>query len=279
LEGEIMLIRAVSAILALSALASSPVDDDANRWPKTLAGWTAYVAATERRIGRELSATAPRFLAQDFTATSDAERRTVLGGGIVVLPVQTLDDRAREIEVPYAMVHHWRGAIFLPGQRVSTLVTALQNGPPPTPKEDVLKAAVLGRGPDRMRVYLQVQRTRFITVVYNTEHDVTFRRFGPSRASSASVATRIAEVADIGTPREHELAPGQDRGFLWRLNSYWRYEDVPGGVIAECESISLSRPIPSLVYYAVKPLVDSTARESMERTLTAVRSAGRPPSP
>jgi len=34
---------------------------------------------------------------------------------------------------------------------------------------------------------------------------------------------------------------GDDRGFLWRLNAYWRYEQVAGGVIAECESITLSR--------------------------------------
>lgn len=77
----------------------------------------------------------------------------------------------------------------------------------------------------------------------------------------------------VGTPQERELAPGQARGFLWRWNSCWRYEDVPGGVIAECESLSLSRTIPSLLYYAVKPLVDSTARESMERTLSALRGA------
>ena len=269
-----MLVRALSVVLALSAVAGPPSADDGNRWPKTLAGWTTYVAATERRIAGELSATVPRFLAQDFTATADADRRAVLGGAIVIAPMQTLDDRAREIDVPYAMVHHWRGAVFLPRQRVSSLISAFQSGPPPTQKEDVLKAAVLGRSPDRMRVYLQVQRTRFITVVYNTEHDVAFRHFGPARASSASVATKIVEVANAGTPQERELAPGEDRGFLWRWNSYWRYEDVPGGVIAECESISLSRPIPSLLYYAVKPLVDSTARESMERTLVALRSAG-----
>ena len=268
-----MLVRAISALLAVSALAGQPAADDSNRWPKTLAAWNTYTSATEQRISRELSATAPQFLAEDFTPTADADRRALLSGSIVIAPVETLDDRGREIDVPYAMVHHWRGAVFLPHRRVATLVAALQSGPPPTQKEDVLKAAVLGRSPDHMRVYLQVQRTRFITVVYNTEHDVTFRHFGPSRASSASVATKIAEVEDVGTSRERELAPGEDRGFLWRWNSYWRYEDVPGGVIAECESVSLSRPIPSLLYYAVKPLVDSTARESMERTMMALRAA------
>jgi hypothetical protein len=35
-----------------------------------------------------------------------------------------------------------------------------------------------------------------------------------------STATKIAELADAGTPAEHELPPGEDRGFLWRLNAY-----------------------------------------------------------
>jgi hypothetical protein len=67
------------------------------------------------------------------------------------------------------------------------------------------------------------------------------------------------------------LPIGDDRGFLWRLNAYWRYEEVAGGVLAECESISLSRDVPSLVRYFVGPLVESAARDSMERTLTTLR--------
>ena len=69
---------------------------------------------------------------------------------------------------------------------------------------------------------------------------------------------------------EHPI--GNDRGFLWRLNSYWRYEEVDGGVIVECESVTLSRSIPSLVRWMVTPMVRSAARESMERTLTSMQT-------
>jgi hypothetical protein len=123
-----------------------------------------------------------------------------------------------------------------------------------------------------MRVFLRVQRTKFVTVVNNTEHTVTFRRHGPTRASSTSTATKIAEVESPNTPRERELKPGDDRGFLWRWNSYWRYEEVAGGVIAECESVSLSRDVPAVVSYVAGPLIRSTARESMERTLATMRT-------
>ena len=53
-----------------------------------------------------------------------------------------------------------------------------------TGQEDVLRAAVIDRGPDTMTVFLEVRRTKFVTVVYDTEHVVRFRWYGPSRATS-----------------------------------------------------------------------------------------------
>ena len=154
---------------------------------------------------------------------------------------------------------------------MAQIVTQLQTGTSPR-QEDVLQSRVLERGPDRMKVYLKLQRKKFVTVVYNTEHLVTFARHGGTRATSTSTATKIAEVADPDTPEERELPIGDDRGFLWRLNAYWRYEQTDGGVIAECESISLSRDVPAVVRYLVGPLVERTAKESMARTLLTLRT-------
>jgi hypothetical protein len=173
--------------------------------------------------------------------------------------------------VPLALVHHWRGAVLIPKMTVPRLVAQLQNGAPPTRQEDVLQSRVLERRPDWMRVSLKLQRKKIVTVVYNTEHVVTFVRDGGSRATSASTATKIAEVADANTPQEHELPAGDDRGFLWRLNAYWRYQQTGDGVIAECESITLSRDVPSVVKFFVMPLIEHAARESMTRTLVALR--------
>jgi hypothetical protein len=92
-----------------------------------------------------------------------------------------------------------------------------------------------------------------------------------TRAISRSTAARIVEIEDAGSANERALPTGDDHGYLWKLNAYWRYEQVPGGVIVECESISLSRTVPVVVRYLVGPLIESTARESMEHTLQAVR--------
>ncbi len=255
---------------AVLAVASGATLAAATLTPAALAGWGNYLKATEQRIGRELGGT-DRFLAQDFAADAAAKRRSVLGGTILMESVESTNPQGRPIDVPDAQVHHWRGAVFIPGARLTDVMAKLESGAPVARQEDVLQWKLLDRQPDRLKVFLRLQRTKFVTVVYNTEHEVAFRRHGPTHASSTSVATRIAEVESPNAPNERELRPGDDHGYLWRWNSYWRYEEVAGGVIAECESVSLSRRVPSVVSYVVGPLIRSTARESMERTLATMR--------
>jgi hypothetical protein len=60
---------------------------------------------------------------------------------------------------------------------------------------------------------------------------------------------------------------------MWRLNSYWRFEERDGGVYIECEAISLSRGVPMLLSGLMAPIVRQLPRESLEKTLTATRRA------
>ncbi len=122
--------------------------------------------------------------------------------------------------------------------------------------------------PDR-----DAKRKKIITVYYNTEHEVTFEKRGQGRVMSRAVATRIREIAKPGVPKEKELGYGEDRGFLWRLNAYWMYEQVDGGVILNCEVLSLSRSIPAGLDWLVGPFVESIPRESLKATLSAIRRA------
>jgi putative flippase GtrA len=168
----------------------------------------------------------------------------------------------RATGIPGGTVHEWRGSVFIAGITVAQLVEGLTNPGTPPPQEDVIESRVLARQGDSLKVYLKVVRSAIITVTYDTEHDVTFVRHGPLLATSQSVATRIVETA------------GEDHGFLWRLNSYWRYRQVEGGVQVDVVSLSLSRAVPSLVKPVVGPLVNRIARESMTRTLDAVRKFG-----
>jgi len=87
-----------------------------------------------------------------------------------------------------------------------------------------------------------------------------FERHSHALATSRSISTKVAE------------ASGADRGFLWRLNSYWRYTQVGTDVRIDLESISLSRDVPWFVRSMAEPLINRIARESVTRTLSSVRS-------
>ncbi len=64
---------------------------------------------------------------------------------------------------------------------------------------------------------------------------------------------------------------GRDGGFLWRINSYWRFDERDGGVYVQCESVSLSRGIPLGFGWLVGPFVTSIPRESLTFTLETTR--------
>jgi hypothetical protein len=172
---------------------------------------------------------------------------------------QVVEPEGEYVVVPGGTIYHWRGATIVRGTTVDRVITRLQYPGTPPPQEDVLESRVLGRRRDGLRVYLKLARTALITVTYHTEHDVTFARPSPFVATSRSVSTRIDEIG------------GSDRGFLWRLNSYWRYTQVGDDVRIELESISLSRNVPRLTRPVALPLANRIARESVARTLASVQ--------
>jgi putative flippase GtrA len=201
--------------------------------PETLQAWQAYVSRTEARLQRT------REMGMAFTSEVTAE------GASIAVPNGTISD--------------WRGAVFIRGLTLDRLLHGLQHPGTPPPQEDVVSSRVLSRGDHSLRVAIRLVRKTVVTVSYDTEHDMTFHRWSPTLATARSVATRIDEVG------------GGDHGFLWRLHSYWRYQERDGGVLVELESLTLSRDVPSLLRAIASPLVRHVARDSMTRTLDALR--------
>ncbi len=221
-----------------------------------------------RRLGRgTVSGTCRRepFFALDTRKVSGWRQRATAGAIPMV-----------EVEPPGvsdAKMHHWAGAVFVPRTTVDAVISRMQQGAGRESEHyaEVKASRLLERNGDKLRVFMKLERDATImTVTYNTEHAVEYQRHG-NRASSRSVSTKIAEVADAGTPGEREKRAGDDHGFLWRLNAYWRFEQVADGVLIECESVSLSRSVPFVVRPIVGPIANRIARESLERTLKSLR--------
>jgi hypothetical protein len=102
---------------------------------------------------------------------------------------------------------------------------------------------------------------------------VRYTSVDSDRATSTSYSTRIAEIENAGKPNEFEKPVGNDSGFLWRLNSYWRFHERDGGVYVQLEAISLTRDIPAGLGWLISPFVSSIPKESLAFTLTRTREA------
>jgi galactose mutarotase-like enzyme len=92
---------------------------------------------------------------------------------------------------------------------------------------------------------------------------------------SLSRSTQISEIAAAGTASERALSAGEEHGFLWRLNTYWSYEERDGGLYMQIESVSLTRSIPLGLGWAIGPFVEKVPRESLEFTLDSTCKALR----
>lgn len=249
--------------------------------PATAAAFEKYVRLTEQRMDAELGPQA-RFLwidQLDGQARTDRMAR-LRRGELVIERLRTRKGRD-EIDVPDGMIHHWVGVVFLPGVKVDAAVSLLQDYDRHARifAPNVAASKTLEKNGDRYRVFLRFYMKKVIAVTMNTEHAATFTRAAPDRAWSRIHSTRISEVADAGTPKERELPPGRDQGFMWRLNTYWRFLERDGGTYVQCESLTLSRAVPFGLGWLIGPFVTSVPKDSLTFTLEKTRAALAAPSP
>jgi putative flippase GtrA len=241
---------------------------------KTLRDFTKYVTNVESRRTREIEKKEPFLDIERLPADQRARAFAALKRGeVIVTRGAAYDSGTNEINIDGGLVNHWRGTVFVPKVKLDDLLKVLQEPQADKHKqEDVLSSRVVSRDGDRQKVYLRLRRTKFVTVVYDTEYDVEYQRLAPDRALSNSISTKVVEIENAGTPRERALPEGNDHGYMWRLNSYWRYKQHEDGVLVEIESLTLSRDLPAIIGPLIRPIVTSTARESMTRTLASVRA-------
>jgi putative flippase GtrA len=277
--GELVVFRraGAAALLLLVALPAAAAADTnpvgAELRPPTVQAWSAYERLVDARL-RAAAAEGTPFFALDAYGIK-GWRQTAMSGRIAMQRLDRPQPAGSGVSVPDGKIHHWAGAVFVPGMTLDAVLQHLSKnaGRESTHYDDVVASKLLGRDGDTYRVFLKLRRTKVVTVTYNTEHTVEYRRIGGARATARSVSTRIAELDDAGTPQEREKPEGRDQGFLWRLNAYWRYEAVDGGVLIECESISLSRDVPAMLKWFIGGMVEGVARESLERTLGSLKRA------
>lgn len=255
------------------ALASSPVPASELK-PETVAGFDHYVRVTEARMNDDLEN--DHFLAVDSLSEQrrKAEYDRIQHGEIYLEPLRTLEN-GRSIHVPSGMVHHWVGVIFIPGATLSETLAVLKDydNHKNIYKPIIRDSRLLEQDANKFKVYLRFYNTKGANVLLNVNFDIEYAELGRTRAQSTSHSTRIAEVENPGQPNERERPVGNDHGYMWRLDSYWRVEEKDGGVYVQNESIALTRTIPFLLAWLINPLVKSIPRGVISSLLLKTKDA------
>jgi hypothetical protein len=231
--------------------------------PKTLEAFDKYIRQTEERL-----AVSKTFLWADESPDRAARAKK---GEVVVAPFL----KKPETPVPNGMIHDWVGTVFIPGVTVDRVLAMVQDYDhhKDVYKPEVLDSRLLSHDGNDFRIYLRLLKKKVITVVLNTDHEVKYAKIDAKTWRSISRTTKIAEVENAGKPEEREKPPGTGEGFLWRLNSYWRFAERDGGVWVECQAVSLTRDIPTGFGWLIDPIIRNLPKESLENTLRSTRAA------
>jgi hypothetical protein len=235
--------------------------------PAAVSAFNSYSSAVEMRLAQQHRSQ------NEFLVLGGAEESRVRGGEFIVerLPPSAGADFSG------ALLHHWRGTAFAPGAKAADFERLMRNFNeyPRHFSPQVIRAKVITDDGDRMEASMRVRQRHVITVVVDTVYDIRFERLDARHGYSISRSTRIQEIDSPGTHAERALGAEEEHGFLWRLNTYWSYEERDGGLYLQIEAVSLTRSIPHGLGWAVRPYIESIPRESLEFTLRSASNALR----
>jgi hypothetical protein len=230
--------------------------------PETTEAFERYVRNTASGL-----VALPRGCEVFLWAGSAEERLRLRQGKILSQPRR----RRGDVPVPSGLIHDWVGAIFIPSARVEDVLNVVRdyNRHQTTYRPEVVESWIVSQSGDEYKVHLRLLKRKGITVVLDTEHKIQYEKLGTTCWQSRSESTSIREVQN----------PGKDHGFMWRVNSYWRFHEGDGGTYVECEVVSLSRSVPGILARLIDPIVRQLPQQSMADTLGETRTAvekGRP---
>ena len=270
---QLVFTQTLVAALAIGAVPGLPAGADLQQ--NTVDAFDRYVRSAEARMDTE-ERSEERFLYIDGLAPAQraAAERQARGAVPFMARVQA-NEGGSKIDVPDGLIHHWVGVTFMPGVTTDQAVALMQayDRHADVFKPVIVRSKLLAHDGDRFRFYLRFYVKKIIGVTSDTEHEAVFGRPSPARAFSRLRSTRIAEVEDAGTPTEKQKPVGGGHGFLWRLNTYWRFAERDGGTWVQCESITLTRDIPTGLGWLIGRFVTEIPKESLTFTLSTARKA------
>jgi hypothetical protein len=255
-------------LLIILATAGSSYAAELNQ--QALAAWQAYITSAKLHMQERLTGKSP-FLWVD----EDPRRRQHLDSGeIVVEPI----GKGNPVSVAHGLIHHWIGAVFIPGAAIQDLSTVVGDYGRyhEIYRPTLIKAELLGSSIEQQKFsILWVQRVVLVTAAFYTEMDSKDVALNSRQGYMTFSTTRVQQIENYGEKEERRLAPDEGSGYLWRLISFARFEEHEGGLYLELEVIGLSKDLPGSLRFLLKPLIDHVPRQALAMKLDQTRQAIR----
>ena len=151
------------------------------------------------------------------------------------------------LSVRHGLIHDWAAVAFLPGARRDKAAAVLEDfARHSSIYPEVVEGRLERREGTRIIGFHHVRKKKVLVVNLDVRYQLDILPSTANRYASRSVATEIVEAGH---------SPGHDRGFLWRLQTYWTLEETKQGLWMEVRSMSLTRDVPTGLGWAVRPIV------------------------
>jgi len=223
----------------LAVLAAVPLPAQSLK-PASMQEFDCYVRSAEERMARQ-----PALM-------GGAPRPDTPGSAIATTP----GNGPNPHKIAGAMIYDWVGTVFIPGAAVERTVRMLQDYDHRARyfPEMISSARLLCRtDEDRFGFAMRLKEPSVI----DTENDVVWERIDARHWRCRSYSTKVTEV-------------GKQHGYLYRLNSYWRFAELPRGVYVEGHTITLSGEFGSLMR-TLGSLAGINPEKSLRKTLASMR--------
>jgi hypothetical protein len=234
------LVGSVTAILAAAAALQAQMPK-----PDTLSAYACYVQSAESRMAARTT-----FLLVDGEPAS--LRGLVRDRRILTTP----GNPANPQKITGGMIFDWIGTVFIPGASVERTVRMLQDYDHRADYfPDVIASSRLfcAVGSSRFGFRMRIKEP----VVADSDNDVFWEQVDARHWRCRSYSGDVQEV-------------GKPKGYLHRLNSYWRFAETNDGVFVEGETVTLSNEFGS-VMRALGSLAGVSPEKSLRRTLLSLR--------
>jgi hypothetical protein len=216
--------------------------------PQTISDFDCYLQSAEARM-----ATRKTFLVAD--SDSAMNDQLVRGRKVVTNPIPGSNPR----KIAGAMIFDWVGTVFIPGAKLDRTLRLLQDYDHRTQyfSEVVAASKLFCRTGDNHFGYTMRLKE---PAVIDSDNDVVWQRVDEHRWRCSSYGTKVREVE-------------KQKGYLLRLNTYWRVAETEQGVYVEGEAIEMSGEFGSMTRALGSLFLGISPEKSLRRSLTSIREA------